>query len=100
MRFVLGDFAGADREWLEDLLRGVSEGAPKLAAGDPERFMNAVSLRVAPPRSSAAPGRPRKPSEDASGATSPEQCRKPERERTEEPVRFGSALRRLAERFR
>lgn len=100
MRFVLGDFAGADREWLENLLRGVSEGAPKLAAGNPERFMNAVSLRVAPPRSPAAPRRPRKPSEDPSGATSPEQSRKLEPKRNEEPELFRSALRRLAERFR
>ncbi|MCX7287380.1 MAG: aminoacyl-tRNA hydrolase [Rhodobacterales bacterium] len=50
--YVLHDFAKADSDWLEDLLRGISEGAPALAAGDGQTFMNAVSLRTAPPRSS------------------------------------------------
>jgi PTH1 family peptidyl-tRNA hydrolase len=51
--YVLHDFAKADADWLEDLLRGISDGAEALAAGDGQRFMNAVSLRTAPPRSSA-----------------------------------------------
>ncbi|NBE06604.1 aminoacyl-tRNA hydrolase [Paragemmobacter ruber] len=50
--YVLNDFAKADREWLDDLLRGISDGAPFLADGDGARFMNAVALRTAPPRSS------------------------------------------------
>ncbi|MBA3911068.1 MAG: aminoacyl-tRNA hydrolase [Rhodobacter sp.] len=50
--YVLHDFAKADAEWLDDLLRGISEGAPALAMGDGQKFMNAVSLRTAPPRSS------------------------------------------------
>ncbi len=50
--YVLRDFAKADQGWIEDLLRGMSDGAPELAAGDHGRFMNAVALRVAPPRSS------------------------------------------------
>ncbi|WP_225029709.1 aminoacyl-tRNA hydrolase [Xinfangfangia pollutisoli] len=50
--YVLHDFAKADQDWLDDLLRGISDGAVALAAGDATRFMNAVSLRVAPPRSS------------------------------------------------
>ena len=56
--YVVNDFAKADRDWLDDLLRGISDGAPALAAGDAQRFMNAVALRTAPPRSSggAAPG--------------------------------------------
>jgi len=49
--YVLHDFAKADQDWLDDLLRGISDGAVALAAGDATRFMNAVSLRVAPPRS-------------------------------------------------
>ncbi len=51
--YVLHDFAKADQDWLDDLLRGLSDGAAALAAGDGTRFMNAVSLRTAPPRSSA-----------------------------------------------
>jgi PTH1 family peptidyl-tRNA hydrolase len=48
---VLGDFGKEDAGWLDDLLRGVSEGAPALAAGDGAGFLNAVALRTAPPRS-------------------------------------------------
>ena len=51
--YVLSDFAQADRDWLDDLLRGISDGAPSLAAGDSARFSNAVALRTAPPGSSA-----------------------------------------------
>ena len=50
--YVLHDFAKADQDWLDDLLRGISDGAPALAEGDAARFMNAVALRTAPPRSS------------------------------------------------
>ncbi len=53
--YVLHDFAKADQDWLDDVLRGVSDGASALAAGDAAKFMNAVSLRVAPPRSSEKP---------------------------------------------
>lgn len=52
--YVLHDFAKADADWLDDLLRGVSDGAPHLAAGDGGKFMNAVALRTAPPRSSTS----------------------------------------------
>ena len=50
--YVLHDFAKADADWLEDLLRGISDGALALAEGDGQKFMNAVALRTAPPRSS------------------------------------------------
>ncbi|WGV17950.1 aminoacyl-tRNA hydrolase [Fuscovulum ytuae] len=50
--YVLHDFAKADQDWLDDLLRGLSDGASALAEGDAARFMNAVALRTAPPRSS------------------------------------------------
>lgn len=50
--YVLHDFAKADQDWLDDLMRGLSDGAPALADGDAARFMNAVALRTAPPRSS------------------------------------------------
>lgn len=51
--YVLSDFAKADEGWIGDLLRGISEGAAALAEGDAARFMNAVSLRVAPARPAA-----------------------------------------------
>ena len=43
---VLGDFAKADRVWLEPLLEAVADAAPMLAAGDDSGFMNKVSLAV------------------------------------------------------
>ncbi|HEU0220846.1 MAG TPA: aminoacyl-tRNA hydrolase [Paracoccaceae bacterium] len=60
--YVLSDFAKADRDWLEDLLGGISEGAEALAARDFSRFQNAVNLRLAPHRETEAPtGAPHKP---------------------------------------
>jgi PTH1 family peptidyl-tRNA hydrolase len=50
--YVLHDFAKADAVWLDDLMRGVSDGAAALAAGNDAAFLNAVSMRTAPPRSS------------------------------------------------
>ena len=50
--YVLSDFAKAEADWLDDVLRGCSDGATALGAGDPARFSNAVALRVAPPRPS------------------------------------------------
>lgn len=50
--YVLSDFAKSDADWLDALLRGISDGSPALAAGDLVTFQNAVALRTAPPRSS------------------------------------------------
>ncbi|MFN3647299.1 MAG: aminoacyl-tRNA hydrolase [Gemmobacter sp.] len=52
--YVLHDFAKADADWLDDLMRGISDGAPALAAGDGPGFLNAVNARVAPARNSGA----------------------------------------------
>lgn len=56
--YVLHDFARADDAWLEDLLRGLSDGAPYLAAGESAKFLNAVALRTAPPRPSTGTAKP------------------------------------------
>ena len=82
--YVLHDFAKADQDWIDDLLRGISDGAPDLAAGDAGRFMNAVALRTAPPRSSTAAREP-KPAPDAAPA---------------EPKDTRSTLQKLVDRFR
>ena len=47
---VLGDFATADREWLERLLDAFAEAAPLLAAGDDAGCMNRIALRMQPPK--------------------------------------------------
>lgn len=58
-QYVLHDFAKADQEWLDDLMRGIADGAPYLASGQSDRFQNAVAQRTAPPRSSASVSAPR-----------------------------------------
>ncbi|MGY6632300.1 MAG: aminoacyl-tRNA hydrolase [Alkalilacustris sp.] len=91
--YVLHDFARADADWLDDLLRGIADGAGDLAAGDSGRFQNAVALRTAPPRSSG-PAR--------SSATAPSAPPPPDRappERTAPPAPR-TALQRLVDRFR
>jgi len=53
--YVLRDFAKAEEEgWVDDVIRGASDGAPKLAEGDGPGFMNAVALRAAPQREKPA----------------------------------------------
>jgi peptidyl-tRNA hydrolase, PTH1 family len=49
--YVLHDFAKADADWLEGVLRGVSEGAAFLTTSEADKFQNAVASRVNPPRS-------------------------------------------------
>ena len=51
--FVLQDFAKADADWLAELLQGISLGAPELTKGDTAKFLNAVALRMTPPRKAA-----------------------------------------------
>ncbi|MDB4246048.1 aminoacyl-tRNA hydrolase [bacterium] len=62
--FVLRDFPKADAEWLDDELRGISDGIAHLVAGDGPKFLNAVALRVAPARSSKSVPKP-KPTDPA-----------------------------------
>lgn len=46
--YVLKDFTKADQDWLDDLMRGISDGASYLADGDHGRFQNAVAVRMQP----------------------------------------------------
>ncbi|MFQ3183925.1 MAG: PTH1 family peptidyl-tRNA hydrolase [Alteromonas macleodii] len=50
--YVLSDFAKADQNWLDDVLCGTSDGAAFLADNEGSKFLNAVALRVNPPRPS------------------------------------------------
>ncbi|CCV15843.1 aminoacyl-tRNA hydrolase [Mesorhizobium sp. STM 4661] len=43
---VLGDFAKADREWLEPLLDAVADNAEMIVRGDEPGFMNKISVAV------------------------------------------------------
>jgi PTH1 family peptidyl-tRNA hydrolase len=87
--YVLSDFAKADADWLDDVLRGVADGAAALAAGDSGRFLNAVAQRTAPPRNAGAEApktQDAKPAPDGGGANEAADARSP--------------LQRLVDRFR
>ena len=66
--YVLHDFAKADQGWLDDLMAGISDGAAHLAAGDSAKFLNAVALRMSPPKEKPAKplaeGKARDPASD------------------------------------
>ena len=47
-QYVLQDVAKADAAWLDDLMRGISDGAAELAGGRKDRFLNAIAQRMAP----------------------------------------------------
>ena len=85
--YVLRDFPKADHEWLDDVLRGISDGASSLAEGDTGRFLNAVALRVNPPRSSTTSGK-KNPEPLVTKAKHPE------------PVDDRSPLQKLVDKFR
>ncbi|PWK57281.1 aminoacyl-tRNA hydrolase [Roseicyclus mahoneyensis] len=70
--YVLSDFAKAEQEWLDDLMRGISDGATDLARGDSARFLNAVALRTAPPRSSTTVAKAGKPPTSTDDAPTPD----------------------------
>lgn len=53
--YVLHDFARADAEWLDDLMRGIEDGAVFLAEGDSAKFLNAIGLRMGPPPKNPKP---------------------------------------------
>lgn len=83
--YVLHDFAKADETWLDDVLRGISDGAAHLAGGDGGKFMNAVALRTAPPRSSTSP----KPGKTA-----------PKADPTPAPVDDRNPIQKLVDKFK
>ncbi|MDG2340223.1 MAG: aminoacyl-tRNA hydrolase [Paracoccaceae bacterium] len=87
--YVLSDFAKADQEWLDDLLRGICDGAKDLASGDAGKFMNAVALRVNPPRSSTTKPKPSEQPKTQPKVAAPKPA---EDKRT--------SLQKLADRFR
>ncbi|WP_151717210.1 aminoacyl-tRNA hydrolase [Gemmobacter serpentinus] len=108
--YVLHDFGKADQAWLDDLLRGIGDGAAALAADDAARFLNAVALRTAPPRASTGQQReggprgkapqeskadaPAKPAPRADAVPAPKLAPQAETPDTR------SALQKLADRFR
>jgi PTH1 family peptidyl-tRNA hydrolase len=60
---VLGDFAKADRDWLEPLLDAIAENAGLLVSGDDTGFMNRIALATKPAKAEkrAKPAKPAEP---------------------------------------
>jgi PTH1 family peptidyl-tRNA hydrolase len=94
--YVLQDFAKADEVWLDDLMRGLSDGAAELAAGRSDRFLNAVAQRMAPPRSSKTDAE-KKPVKEGQPAQSPKDSA-PAEEAPAEEAR--TPLQKLIDKFR
>lgn len=88
--YVLHDFSKADRDWLDPVLQGLSEGAGDLARGEEAKFMNAVALRVSPPRKT-----PRLAPEPAAPVAA-----KPATPLEKPPVTPLTALQKLTQKFR
>lgn len=89
--YVLSDFAKAEEDGLDDLLRGISDGAAALAAGDDARFMNSVAARVAPARNSGTRPAP---------ASTPKPAKPADPPAATEPQSLADRLRALSDRFR
>lgn len=90
--YVLRDFPKADEGWLDDVLRGIGDGAAHLAAGDTAKFLNAVALRVSPPRSGT--GTKGGAQKTKAAPPDPEQAPEPATEESKSP------LQRLVAKFR
>lgn len=71
--YVLADFYKVEEAGLDDLMRGISDGAPALARGDGPAFQNAIALRTTPPRNSGTA----KPEVGAAPAAKPAASEKP-----------------------
>lgn len=61
--YALSNFFVEERPWRDAVLEAVADAAPLLAAGDPGRFMNRVSVLMRPPE--PKPGTPAPPSSPA-----------------------------------
>jgi PTH1 family peptidyl-tRNA hydrolase len=97
--YVLHDFSKADAEWLDDLLRGIGDGAPALAAGDAGKFQNAVALRMKPARQDAEPPAQKQAKAAPTAAAAPTAPATPASDEDPAPDPR-SPLQRLVDRFR
>lgn len=93
--YVLHDFNKADQDWLDDMLRGIADGAPHLAEGDTAKFSNAVAMRLNPPRSSTGKANPNTPK--AAAQTASPKAQSAQAPKAAEDTR--SALQKLMDKF-
>jgi peptidyl-tRNA hydrolase, PTH1 family len=98
--YVLRDFPKADDAWLDDVLRGISDGAADLVRGDTGRFMNAVGLRVSPPRSGTGSKGPKKATLETTPTPKPAAPADKTAAAAEPQAPAASPLQRLMDRFK
>ena len=98
--YVLHDFAKVDQDWLDDLQRGISDGAADLARGDGAKFLNAVNARLVPQRPNNDPDTREARSQKKAAAVQPAATPAPTPAPVAAPEAEKSPLQRLAERFR
>jgi PTH1 family peptidyl-tRNA hydrolase len=98
--YVLLDFGKADAGWLDDMLRGIADGAANLADGDGAKFLNAVSLRLNPPRSGGGTQAQAAKPQQTDAAPVERTISATPRQSDPAPKDTRSALQRLADRFR
>jgi PTH1 family peptidyl-tRNA hydrolase len=60
--YVLQNFSGEDRQWLEPLIAAIAEAAPVLAADDTGAFMSKVAHLLRPNKKNEPPEQPPSPS--------------------------------------
>ncbi len=95
--YVLHDFTRADQDWLDDLLRGIGDGAPYLAQGDGGKFSNAIAQRMAPARNSGT--KPNSPAKNA-GKSRAGSAEKPAPRPAPEPQDERTAMQKLLDKFK
>jgi PTH1 family peptidyl-tRNA hydrolase len=96
--YVLSDFAKAEMDGLDDVLRGLSDGAPDLAKGDGGRFLNAVAQRATPARNSGSNPRPEPKSALSNGAAKAAPA--PDTAPKDSPEDDRTPLQKLMDRFK
>lgn len=92
--WVLSDFAKQEYRWLDDMMRGISDGAEYLVTDDNAKFTNAVALRMNP--NGAAP-KPAATREQRPAKKKPEPASPPD---PEPDGGDRSALQKLIDKFK
>ncbi|MEP3054607.1 aminoacyl-tRNA hydrolase [Ascidiaceihabitans sp.] len=98
--YVLHDFARADQDWLDDVLRGCADGAPHLATGDSAKFMNAVGMRVSPQRPSSGTKAPNKTSAKTASKTAAKPSGEAPKTAPEATPDTRNAMQKLMDKFK
>lgn len=93
--YVLSDFAKQEEKWLDDMLRGISDGAEHLVVDDNAKFTNAVALRTG----GAKPKAEKKPAPKAAAAA---KAKGPPAKAEEPPVAEDtrSPMQKLVDKFK